>query len=55
MSKPTKKTIMVNIRVTEVEKRKMQDKANKHTDGNLSAWVKYAAINYIPKKPDQEK
>ena len=42
-----KKTVMINIRVTERQKRKMQDKANKYTDGNLSEWVKISSINYV--------
>ena len=39
-----------NIRIGEEEKKVMQKKADKHTEGNLSDWFRLAALNYEPKE-----
>lgn len=36
------------IKVRPQEKRKMQELADKYADGNLSLWVRYAAMNCSP-------
>lgn len=36
------------IKATPSEKQRMQELADKFANGNLSAWVRYAALNYAP-------
>lgn len=36
------------IKATACEKQRMQELADKFANGNLSAWVRYAALNYSP-------
>lgn len=43
-----KKSRPFQIKATASEKEKMQELADKFTRGNLSAWVRYAALNYSP-------
>ena len=38
----------LTIKATRLEKAQMQKQADKYANGNLSAWVRYAALNYIP-------
>lgn len=44
-----------NVRLTESERKIIDEKALLYTDGNASAWVRYAAINLKPLKKDIEK
>ena len=39
----------LTIKVRPQEKRKMQELADKYADGNLSLWVRYAALNHNPR------
>lgn len=43
---------LVNLRVTAAEKRKIQAMANKYADGNVSHWIRYAAMTCVPRKTD---
>lgn len=43
---------MMNVRATDVEVEKMQKKADKYCGGNLSEWIRYAAIKHNPCKKD---
>lgn len=45
----------VKARCHQVDKNAMQVKANLYTDGNLSEWVLYASMNFVPGKEDFEK
>lgn len=42
LAKETK--ILVNFELTESEKKRMLDKALRYANGNLSEWIRYAAI-----------
>ena len=44
----------VNFRVTKDELDKIKKLAKKYAGGNLTAWLKYTAINYKPKKSEIE-
>ncbi len=44
----------VSFRCLETEENKIQQKANIYTDGNLSEYVLYAALNFVPSKEDFE-
>lgn len=42
------------VKMTVQDFLKIQDKANEYTNGNFSAWMRYAALNHRPKKSDLE-
>lgn len=46
------KSEMINIKITRLERKLLQGKADKYTNGNVSAWMRYAAINLEPKVQD---
>ena len=46
------KTITLHIKEEDLEKIKAL--ADKYAQGNLSAWIRYAAVNHTPKKSDLE-
>ncbi len=50
--KEDKKTKHVLIKVTEGEYEAIKDKAKEYAGGNVSRWVRYAAINLHPKPED---
>ena len=50
-----KRTGRVNIRCLETEENKITRKAMLYTDGNISEYVLYAALNFVPSKEDFEK
>lgn len=50
--KPETRSRPFNIKVTETEYTVLQTKAQRYTDGNISAWVRYAALNLQPKPED---
>jgi len=46
-----KKTLM-NFKIVDSDRKKIVENAHKYTGGNISAWIKYASINYKPKKDE---
>ena len=42
------------FRSTESEFNKIQQKANIYTDGNLSEYILFASLNFVPSKDDFE-
>ena len=48
------KTESVGVRCKESEFNLLQRKANIYTDGNLSEYVLFAALNFVPSKEDFE-
>ena len=46
--------VLVNFRVTKGELEEIKALAKKYAGGNLTAWLKYTAINYKPKKSEVE-
>jgi len=49
------KKMILPIKLTKEEKKQLQEKADKYTGGNVSAWVRYAAIKLEPKSADLHK
>ncbi len=51
IKKPKKiKPVLINIKVTAKEKKKLQAVADKYTeDGNLSLWLRHAGLYHRPK------
>ena len=41
---------LINFYVSPEEKALMQSKADEYTSGNLSEWVRYAAVHYQPRR-----
>ena len=46
--------VLVNFRVTKDELEEIKSLAKKYAGGNMTAWLKYTAINYKPKKSEVE-
>lgn len=42
----------IDFRATDTELAEMQKKADKYCNGNLSAWIRYAATQLEPPKKD---
>lgn len=38
----------LNLKVSETEMKRIRAKADKYTDGNISAWLRLAGQNYTP-------
>lgn len=49
------KVSRISARCTQEEENKVQQKANIYTEGNLSEYVLFAALNFVPSKEDFEK
>ena len=45
----------ITLRCKLTQKHQNQRKANLYTEGNVSEWILYAAINHVPKRSDLEK
>jgi hypothetical protein len=43
------------VKMTDEEKNKSQQKANLYCDGNLSEWMRYAAIYCVPNRKHLDK
>ncbi len=48
------KTSKISFRCLEEEENKLQQKANIYTDGNLSEYLLFAGLNFVPSKEDFE-
>lgn len=48
------KTSRVAFRCTDANYNKIQQKANIYTEGNLSEYLLFAALNFVPSKEDFE-
>lgn len=46
------KLSLINLKVTEAERRELSAFAKKYADGNLSAWLRHAGRKYRPKKTE---
>lgn len=46
------KNLNLNIRLSLEEKNMMQTKANLYAEGDLSHYVRYACMNFVPDKTD---
>ena len=49
------KTELVGAKCTLKDKHAVQRKANIYTDGNISEYILFAALNFVPSKEDFEK
>lgn len=55
LKKSTKnKNCNIVLRCSESDKNAIQRKANIYCDGNLSEFILYAALNFVPDKSDLE-
>jgi len=45
----------IALRCTYEEKNRLQLKANLYAKGNLSSYLTYAGLNFVPKKSDMKK
>ena len=52
---PHARKIVVPFKVNSEEMRELMKKAHGYSKGNISAWVRFAALNFKPKKEDFEK
>lgn len=43
---------LFNLKLTPEQKRALQAKADKYTNGNLSLWLRYAGAMYVPSKKE---
>jgi len=50
-----KKRKIINLKVTEAEHTKAFAQAKKYTKGNLSAWIRFSATHFEPKRTDLTK
>lgn len=41
---------IVNVKVKEGARKRLQANARKYAKGNLSAWLRHAGLRYVPKK-----
>lgn len=48
------KTERIALRLTEQENNKVKQKANIYTNGNVSEYMLYASLNFVPSKEDFE-
>ncbi len=46
MKKPRKKPF--HIKMSEAQKKAIQKKANFYCEGNISKWMRYAAMHFVP-------
>ncbi len=44
--------IMRTFKLTALELKELEAKANKYTDGNVSLWLRYAGKNHVPAAKD---
>lgn len=42
------KLTLINIKVSEKDRKRLMIQAKRYAEGNLSAWLRYAGINYVP-------
>ena len=49
------KKIVKTYRATKGQLKRLQELANQYTNGNVTAWLLYCALNYKPKKKELEK
>lgn len=52
MLKTNKKEILVNFKISVEDLKRLKAKAKKHTDGNISRWIRYATLELDPKPTD---
>lgn len=48
--KPIRKDSSITIKIPAHEKEQIQKKADLYAQGNMSAWLRYVALNHKPKK-----
>jgi hypothetical protein len=51
VKEPKEKAKPINLKVVDPKVRKaLQDKADTYADGNLSEWLRFAGLHYVPSK-----
>jgi hypothetical protein len=51
--KVASKLSLINLKVSGKDRKAIQALANKHADGNYSAWLRHAGLHYRPKKAEK--
>lgn len=51
--KKQNKTTTINIKLPEELKECLQKFADRYADGNISAWLRYSGMNYVPQKGER--
>ena len=46
-------TRLINFRATDYETGQLQEKADRHAKGNLSLWIRYAGMYFVPNEADK--
>lgn len=53
LKKPKKETpTLVNFKIRKDDLKLVIGKADKYAAGNISRWIRHAAINHVPKRKD---
>lgn len=45
-----KRNVNINVKLTKEERELIQKQADKYAGGSVSAWIRYATINFEPKE-----
>jgi hypothetical protein len=45
-----RKKHLINFKITDHERLRIEAMAKSFSNGNISAWIRFASLNYIPKK-----
>lgn len=48
--KKKKKDVLISLKMSEQERKALQQMADKYADGNLSNWLRKAGMQFKPKK-----
>jgi uncharacterized protein (DUF1778 family) len=43
---------LLNLKVTDEERKLIKLNADKYANGNISEWVRYASLNFLPEEKD---
>lgn len=49
-NKPGSQLKITNLKLASKDRKALKEKAKLFTKGNLSAWLRYAGLQYVPKK-----
>ena len=56
LKKMIKQTLkVINFKISDDERKVLKQKALQYTGGNVSEWLRYAAMNHVPKPSELDK
>lgn len=47
-----RREVPLNVKLSKKEKKAMEQNAKRFANGNLSLWLRYAGVNYVPRRSD---